>query len=282
MKKKLIGVEFHRPRIRSGAALCVLSAMLCAGAVCAERPVRLIAHRGGVVDAQRPENSAGALQEAVRRGYWMVEMDIQESKDGHLVVHHDDFLESFGDRRNPGEMTWDEIRRLRAQEDNSRPLEFLEYAPLCRNRIELMIDTKEPSHPPRFYAEMEQALRANGLLAGAYFIGTAEARAYFKGKARISADRDELGRALRAGEDTARLYFLFEHGRTLDEGGLKLAKRAGVPAVASINDFHYAGMDHMKAAHADILRLRALGLINFQIDSIYDGWLRRTGSRSVP
>jgi hypothetical protein len=238
MQRKLIGLVFHRPRLRSGAALCVLSAMLCAGGVCAEKPVRLIAHRGGVVDAERPENSAGALQ--------------------------------------------DEIRRLRAQEDNSRPLEFLEYAPLCRNRIELMIDTKEPSHPPRFYAEMEQALRANGLLAGAYFIGTAEARAHFKGKARISADRGELERALRAGEDTARLYFLFEHGRTLEEGGLQLARRAGVPAVASINDFHYAGMDHLKAAHADILRLRALGLAEFQIDSIYDGWLRRTGSRRVP
>jgi hypothetical protein len=30
----------------------------------------------------------------------------------------------------------------------------------------------------------------------------------------------------------------------------------------------------MKAAHADIVRLRNLGLTYFQIDSIYDQWLR--------
>ena len=48
---------------------------------------------------KRPENSIGALEEAIRRGNWMVEMDIQESKDGRLVVHHDSFLQDFGDKR---------------------------------------------------------------------------------------------------------------------------------------------------------------------------------------
>ena len=34
----------------------------------AGEPLRLIAHRGGVVDGHHPENSAGAVQEAIRRG----------------------------------------------------------------------------------------------------------------------------------------------------------------------------------------------------------------------
>jgi len=240
----------------------------------AKDPVRLIAHRGGVVDAQHPENSAGALDEAIRRGYWMVEMDIQESKDGHLVVHHDDFLKSFGDKRWPREMTWDEIRKLRAREDNSRPLEFREYAPLCRNRMRLMVDIKEPSHPPGFYTAVEQTLRENGLLEGAYFLGTAEAHAYFKGKAPIEADRYQIERAMRAGENVPQLYFLFEHGRDLDEKGVETARRAGVPAIVSINVDHYRGMDHMKAAHADLDRVRNAGVTYFQIDSVYDVWLR--------
>ena len=133
---------------------------------------------------------------------------------------------------------------------------------------------KEPSHSGPFYGCMERTLRVNGLLEGAYFIGTTEARAYFKGKSRISVDRTELKQKMAAGEDSARLYFLFEHGTTLDGEGLALAKRAGVPAVVSINDFHYAGQDHMKAAHADIERLRRAGLTYFQIDSMYDIWLR--------
>jgi glycerophosphoryl diester phosphodiesterase len=190
------------------------------------------------------------------------------------VVHHDDFEKSFSVRKSAGEMAWDEIRKLRAKEDGSRPLEFSEYAALCRGKIQLMIDTKPPSHSRAFYQSLEKTLRDNGLLDGAYFIGTEEARAYFKGKARISVDRHELQQKLDAGEKTAPLYFLFEHGTTLDEKGMALAKRAGIPAVVSINEFHYAGRDHMQAAHADVVRLLRAGLIDFQIDSTYDIWLR--------
>ncbi|HMD70927.1 MAG TPA: glycerophosphodiester phosphodiesterase family protein [Bryobacteraceae bacterium] len=271
-------IRFHGPRIPGGsAALLWLGALLCAAGGYAKDPVRLIAHRGGVVDAQRPENSAAALEEAIRRGYWMVEMDVQESKDGHLAVHHDDFLKSFGDKRWPGQMTWEEIRKLRAAEDGSRPLEFHEYAALCRGRMRLMIDTKEPSHPPGFYEQMERVLRENGLLDEVFFIGTVEARAYFKGKgrARISVESTaELRKLVDAGEPVSGTYFLFEHGTSLAAEGIELARRCGVPAVVSINEFHYAGLDHMKAAHADIVRLGNLGVTYFQIDSIYDQWLR--------
>lgn len=237
-------------------------------------PARLIAHRGGVVDSKRPENSAAALDEAVRRGYWAVEVDIQESRDGRLVAHHDDFEKSYGVKRSPGDLPWAEIARLKAREDGSRPLEFHEIARLARGRVQLMIDTKAPSHPPSFYQRMEEALRQNGLLDEALFIGTREARDWFRGKARISCNRAELEAALRAGEPCARLYFLFEHGRDLDDAAIELARKAGVVVVPSVNDFHYAGQDHMRAARADIERLRRAGLTYFQIDGIYDAWLR--------
>jgi glycerophosphoryl diester phosphodiesterase len=254
------------------AALAVSTASgICQSA----EPVRLIAHRGGVVDGHHPENSAGAAEDAIRRGYWMLEMDLQESQDGHLVVLHDSFEPSFGVRKKAPEMTWDEIRQLRAWEDGSRPLEFREFAEICRGKIQLMIDTKG-QHQPAFFESLERSLRENGLLEGAYFIGTAQARAYFQGKARVTVERDTLQKMVDAGKDISRLYFLFEHGATLDEAGLALAKRAGIPAVVSINDFHYrdVGRDPMKGAHDDIVRLRRLGLTYFQIDSAYDIWLR--------
>jgi glycerophosphoryl diester phosphodiesterase len=254
-------------------ALTLLLASLAVGPIGAEEPIRLIAHRGGVVDQHHPENSANAAEEAIHRGYWMLEMDLQESKDGHLVVHHDDDLvKSYGVHKKPGDLTWDEIRQFRAVEDGSRPLEFHEYAAICRGKVQLMIDTKEPSHPRAFYESLERTLRENGLLDGAYFIGTAEARAWFKGKSRISVKRDELQKIVDAKLETARLYFLFEHGTRLDEKGMALAERAGIPAVVSINDFHYSG-DHMKQAHADIDRLHRAGLTYFQIDSAHDIWL---------
>ena len=56
---------------------------------------RLIAHRGGVVDTTRVENNVDAIEEAIARNYFMLEVDIRESRDGQLVVHHDSTFSRF-------------------------------------------------------------------------------------------------------------------------------------------------------------------------------------------
>jgi glycerophosphoryl diester phosphodiesterase len=258
---------------RNFAVLVALIAAL-AGALSSAEPVKLIAHRGGIVDERYAENSAASLEAAIQRGYWMAEVDVRESKDGRLVMQHDpDFERFYGVKRLVAGMTWAEIQRLRSKPGNTRPLEFHELAALAKGRIQFMVDTKEPAHPEAFYASMEKALRDNGLLENAFFIGTEESRRRFHGKARIGLDRKALEAAMARGEDTRRLYFLFEHGTTLDEPGLRLAAKAGVPPVVSINIFHYDGRDHWKGAESDIRRLRKLGMTYFQIDSVYDKWL---------
>jgi glycerophosphoryl diester phosphodiesterase len=240
-----------------------------------KKPVKIIAHRGGVVGDTYAENSPAALEAAIERGYWMIEVDIRESKDGRLVVQHDpDFGRFFGDSRLVSDMRWEEIRNLKATPGNSRPLEFHELAAMCRGKLELMLDTKPPDHPEAFYRSMEQSLRENGLLEGAYVIGTEESRAWFHGKARIGIDRQWLKKAEAAGEDAAKLYFLFEHGRDLDAETVRYAQKLGVAVVPSINIFHYADTDHMKAAEADVRRMYDLSVEYFQIDSPYDVWLR--------
>ncbi len=256
------------------ARLFFLFSALLPLAALAQQPLRLIAHRGGIVDCHHPENSWGAANAAIRRGYWMLEIDLQETSDGHIVVHHDDLQRSFGVLKMPGNLTWDQIRRLRASEDHSHPLEFSEFAALCKGRVQLMIDTKPPHHSNAFYESMEQTLRQNGLLQGAWFIGTPEARAWFKGKARISISEAELKRKVGAGEEVAPYYFLFEHGTTLDRAGIALGRQEDIPVVVSINADHYKGRDEMMAVHADIERMREFGVTDFQIDSDYALWLR--------
>ncbi len=66
-------------------------------------------------------------------------------------------------------MIWPEIARLRAKPGNTAPLQFHELAKLCKNRVRLMMDTKEGAYPSSFYAAMERALRENNLLESAYF-----------------------------------------------------------------------------------------------------------------
>lgn len=254
--------------------ILVVYAITAAAMLHSAEPVKLIAHRGGVVDDRYAENGAPSLEAAIQRGYWMAEVDVRETKDGRLVVQHDpDFKRFYGVDRKVSEMTWDEISRLRSTPGNQRPLEFHELAALAKGRIQLMIDTKEPSHQEAFYAQMEKALRDNNLLDGAFFIGTGESQIRFKGKSRIGLNREKLQKAKDNREPVSKLYFLFEHGRTLNEAGLRLAAEAGVPAVVSINVFHYAGTDHWKGAESDVRRLQKLGMIYFQIDSVYDKWL---------
>jgi len=107
--------------------------------------LKLIAHRGGVVDAKRIENNVAAIEEAIRRSYEMREVDIRESKDGQLVVHHDATLRRFyGDGRALSELTWEAIQTLRSDPGQQAPLSFKQYAALCRGRIKLMLDTKGP------------------------------------------------------------------------------------------------------------------------------------------
>lgn len=236
---------------------------------------KLIAHRGGVVDDQRIENSLPAVDEAVNRGYWMLEVDVRESKDGHLVVHHDpNFWKFYKDKRKVADMTWDEIKELRSTPGDQRPLEFHEYAAACKGRIRLMLDTKSPDHPPEFFDSMEKSLRENDLLESAYFIGTSQSQQRFADLARISVNRKELQAAIDAGEDVASKYFLFEHGNALDKETVELAQQHGVPVVPSVNIFHYLGGNHLSKAAADIHRLRKLGVEEFQIDSVYEEFCR--------
>jgi len=252
------------------------TALLTAALASAASPVKLIAHRGGIVDDRYAENSAASLEAAIRARYWMAEVDIRESKDGHLVVQHDPgFQRFYGVNRKVAGMTWDEIEKLRATPGNTRPLQFHELAALAKGRIQLMMDTKEPAHSEAFYAQMEKALQDNGLLEGAFFIGTAESQRRFKNKSRIGLNRRQLLDAIANAEPVSKHYFLFEHGRTLDKAGLDLASKARIPAVVSINIFHYADSDHWKGAEADIRRLKKLGMQYFQIDSVYDKWLTR-------
>ena len=59
------------------------------------RRVLLIAHRGA--SAVAPEGTRSAIQEAIRAKADMVELDVQMTRDGRLMIFHDDRLERTTD-----------------------------------------------------------------------------------------------------------------------------------------------------------------------------------------
>ncbi|MCM4082467.1 glycerophosphodiester phosphodiesterase family protein [Paractinoplanes hotanensis] len=78
-------------------------------------PVMVVAHRGYWRGA--PENSLGAVTQAVSHGAQVVEVDIRRTRDGELVLMHDDSVDRTTDGRGRvADLTLAEVRALRLRE----------------------------------------------------------------------------------------------------------------------------------------------------------------------
>lgn len=80
-----------------------------------KNPVKpmLIAHRGGSLEA--PENTLASFRHAINVGAEYVELDVQMSKDGVLVVIHDETLDrTTNGSGSIGDYTYAELKKLDA------------------------------------------------------------------------------------------------------------------------------------------------------------------------
>jgi len=256
-------------------ALLIATLLACATPQESVSPVQLIAHRGGVVDGAHPEDSLSSLEEAIRQGYWMVEVDVHMSKDGELVVQHDEsLLRVYGVRKEVSDMEWKDLQQLRSRIGGQAPCRFSDYAAACRGKIRVMVDGKKPNGRTDFFEKLEQILKDNDLLKDALFIGSGEMKSYFKGKARVAIGYDGLKRAVEAGEDVSSLYFLFAHGNELDDATVRSAQTQRVPVVPTVNSYHYILQRGDSTPQSDIVRLVRAGVTLFQIDSAYAPYTR--------
>ena len=70
-----------------------------------------IGHRGAAGHA--PENTIAAIRRGISLKVDFVELDVQRSRDGRLVLMHDPFVDRTTDGTGlVSEMTWDELQRL--------------------------------------------------------------------------------------------------------------------------------------------------------------------------
>jgi glycerophosphoryl diester phosphodiesterase len=100
-----------------------------------------IAHRGA--SAYEPENTLRSFKRAIEMRADMIEFDVRLSRDGHLVIIHDERV----DRTTNGkglvrEKTLSELRRLDAGEGEKIPT-FEEVIDLARGRTGFVIELKE-------------------------------------------------------------------------------------------------------------------------------------------
>jgi glycerophosphoryl diester phosphodiesterase len=72
----------------------------------------VIAHRGA--SGHRPENTLPAYELAVAQGADMIEIDLHRTRDGAIVVTHDEDLAGLGGAGEVGQASLEEVRRLDA------------------------------------------------------------------------------------------------------------------------------------------------------------------------
>src|SRR5262249_22055869 len=89
-----------------------LALWICLSRYLVDRPlVRVTAHRGHARAA--PENTLSAIRKAIESGADYVEMDVQQTADGVVVLLHDrDLKRVAGVSRRLDELSYDEVRKL--------------------------------------------------------------------------------------------------------------------------------------------------------------------------
>lgn len=99
------------------------------------------AHRG-LWDQEAPENSLAAFEKAVQAGYG-IEFDIHKTRDGHVVVFHDDTLTRMcGVAGKVEDMTLAELRALRLKGTDQGIPTLQEMLALVDGRVPLLVELK--------------------------------------------------------------------------------------------------------------------------------------------
>ena len=146
-----------------GSIATILAAPAPAGAVASDpAEVLTIAHRGARHVA--PENTLAALRAGIERGADMVEIDVQRTKDGRLVLMHDRDLvrttnveKVFPKKKSydVADLTWAEVRKLdagawkRAKFAGERVPTLKQAIRLVyRERAGLLVEIKSPGSTP--------------------------------------------------------------------------------------------------------------------------------------
>ena len=126
----------------------------------------ITAHRGGAWKA--PENTISALQYTIDSGADYAEIDVQETKDGELILLHDDSLKrTAGVKKNVWDMTLKQVEKLDAGASFHKKFrgekipEFTEALKFCKGRLDLNIEIKYNGKNKGIVNKVVRAIKEN-------------------------------------------------------------------------------------------------------------------------
>ena len=133
-----------------------------------QREVSVIAHRGASVEA--PENTLAAFRLAIDQGTDFVELDVQESSDGEVVVVHDsDLMKLGGGPRKIWELTAAELRatdigtRVGPRFAGEGVPTLAEALSVCKGRARVIVELKSYGHNQSLEEKVAALVEAAGM-----------------------------------------------------------------------------------------------------------------------
>ncbi|QJD95448.1 glycerophosphodiester phosphodiesterase family protein [Mucilaginibacter robiniae] len=150
--------------------LTIISSFFAFQLATAQSKVMVAAHRGDWRNA--PENSLRAFQSAAAMGVDIVELDLKKTKDGEIVIMHDETISRTTDGKGkPADYTFEEIRQLRLKNGLGRvtaynPIPTLKEVMLALKGTSVKVNL-DKSWP--YYNEAYTILQQTGTLKQAIF-----------------------------------------------------------------------------------------------------------------
>jgi glycerophosphoryl diester phosphodiesterase len=161
-----------RPVLVAIPALLVLAgvaAWIIAARIDMDTEVAITAHRGASIAA--PENSMAAFRSAMAAGATYIELDVQRTADGRIIVLHDgDVMRMGGDPRKVKDLTASQLqaidigRKYDAAFAGEVPPTLEEVIALVRGRTKLNIELKYNVPDPGLAPAVTELLRREGFL----------------------------------------------------------------------------------------------------------------------
>ncbi|MEO1981565.1 MAG: glycerophosphodiester phosphodiesterase [Fuerstiella sp.] len=132
--------------------------------------VEVMAHRGSSHAA--PENTIAAIKQAIEDGTDMVEIDVQETADGVVVVFHDsDFMKLSGSKLKIWDATMDDLQDMDIGSwfapdfRDERVPTLAEVLKVCKGKIGLNIELKYYGHDDQLEQRVAEIVEEHGMAA---------------------------------------------------------------------------------------------------------------------
>lgn len=235
-----------RGRVAAGAVLLVLLSAVAGfaaiGAATVDDDIAVIAHRGAALAA--PENTLASVRAAIDAGADWVEIDVQESRDGEVIVFHDsDFMKAAGVATKVWDVTAEELARIDVgarvgpEFAGERVPTLGDVLELCRDRIGVLVELKYYGHNVDLERRVADRVEAAGMAPQTMFMSLDRA-----GVRRLKALRPDwrvglllsvyVGRASHLEAD-----FLAMNASFINARSLRVARRQGREVYAwTVND----------------------------------------------